>query len=200
MPGRTQRKAEGLRKHGCFRLRNHRSGSGGFFRLFWRIQGNDLRRFDFRLNIAKNMGFSVCNMNTEDFSAKAREYFGEAPSIKGMTADIDCFIDAAGAESILELYMEQGKIDSRFVSVAVNKASRKLDLLHLTYAQKSIIGSGGYMPEDVHDVMNIMASGRWDLESMITHEFPIDDLAKAIETAADASKALNVTIRFSSFS
>lgn len=115
---------------------------------------------DFRLNIAKDMGFSVCNMNTEDFSAKAREYFGEAPSIKGMTADIDCFIDAAGAESILELYMEQGKIDSRFVSVAVNKASRKLDLLHLTYAQKSIIGSGGYMPEDVRDVQEIMASGK----------------------------------------
>lgn len=34
---------------------------------------------------------------------KAKEYFGTAHSLKGETADIDCFIDAAGAESILEL-------------------------------------------------------------------------------------------------
>ena len=71
-----------------------------------------------------------------------------------------------------------------------------LDLLHMTYAQKSIIGSGGYFPEDVTDVMKIMADGRWKLEKMITHEYPIDHICEAIETAADTETALNVTIRF----
>ena len=78
----------------------------------------------------------------------------------------------------------------------MNNALRSLDLLHLTFAQKSIIGSGGYMPEDVRDVMNIMESGRWDLESMITHEFPLDQIETAIKTAADTEHALNVTINF----
>ena len=45
-----------------------------------------------------------------------------------------------------------GKIESRFVSVAVNNIPRSIDLLHMTYAQQNIIGSGGYMPEDVTDV------------------------------------------------
>ena len=92
--------------------------------------------------------------------------------------------------------MEYGKIESRFVSVAVNNAIRQLDLLHMTYAQKSIIGSGGYMPEDVRDVMSIMESGRWNLESVITHEFSLEQIEKAIQTAADAGSALNVTIKF----
>lgn len=151
---------------------------------------------EFRLKIAEKMGFAVCNIKTENFMEKAKSFFGAASSLKGITADIDCFVNAAGAESILELYMEYGKIESRFVSVAVNNAIRKLDLLHLTFAQKSIIGSGGYMPEDVEDVMKIMESGRWNLEEMITHEFPLEEIEKAIETAADTEYAFNVTIKF----
>lgn len=151
---------------------------------------------DLRLNIAKEMGFAVCNTAKENLKEKAVSYFGEAPSLSGQTMDADIFLDAAGDESILETFMKDGKIGSRFVSVAVSKSKRSLDLLHLTYAQKSIIGSGGYFPEDVRDVMTIMQSGRWDLEKMITHEFSIDEIDRAIQTAADSDRALNVTIKF----
>lgn len=78
----------------------------------------------------------------------------------------------------------------------MNNSARKLDLLHLTYAQKGIIGSGGYFPEDVRDVMAIMKSNRWELERIITHEFTISEIARAIETAGDSDHAFNVTIRF----
>ena len=151
---------------------------------------------DFRLNIAEELGFAVCNTAKENMAEKAGEYLGAAPSLSGETMDADIFLDAAGDERILEQFMEYGKIGSRFVSVAVNNAIRKLDLLHMTYAQKSIIGSGGYFPEDVMDVMKIMADDRWELEKMITHEFPVDRICEAIETAADADRACNVTIRF----
>lgn len=150
---------------------------------------------DFRLNLAKNLGFEVCNPQTENFKKKSLEYFKGASSLFGQTADIDLWLDAAGAESILDDFMKFGKIESRFVMVAVNKKPRNIDLLHMTYSQKSIIGSGGYMPEDVRDVMNIMSSGRWDLESIITHEFALDDLADAIRTAGDVHHAGNVVIK-----
>lgn len=151
---------------------------------------------DFRLRIAGNLGFAVCNTEKEDFVEKAADYFGTAPSLTGMAPDIDCWIDAAGAECILDSFMQHGKIISRFVAVAVNNKPRQLDLLHMTYAQKSIIGSGGYFPEDVRDVMAIMAGGKWDLESIITQEFPLEKISEAIRTAADPDKAFNVTIRF----
>lgn len=151
---------------------------------------------DFRLSIAQNLGFAVCNTSRENMPEKAAGYFGTAPSLAGQTMDTDLFLDAAGDESILDSFMEHGKIGSRFVSVAVNHSLRKLDLLHMTYAQKSIIGSGGYFPEDVRDVMDMMASGRWRLESLITNEFPIEEIDLAIRTAADPGSALNVTIKF----
>lgn len=151
---------------------------------------------DFRLNIAKGLGFEVINVKNEDFIAKAKEYFGTASSIKGETADIDCFIDDAGDKGVLDIFIESGKIESRYVSVAVNNSLRQLDLLNITYSQKSIIGSGGYMSEDVMDVMNIMKSGRWNLESIITHEFPLEKIGTAIKTASDTSLAFSVVIKF----
>lgn len=150
----------------------------------------------FRLSIAEGLGFAVCDIEHEDLTEKALSFFGTAPALGGTTADVDIFIDAAGAESVLDLYMRMGKIESRFVSVAVNNAIRKLDLLHLTYAQKSIIGSGGYLSEDVAEVFAIMQSGRWDIQSIITHEFSLRGIETALRTAADTASALNVVIHF----
>ena len=65
----------------------------------------------------------------------------------------------------------------------------------MTYAQPSIIGFGGYMPKDVQDVQKIMACGKWNLESIITHEFPLEDLGEAIHMAGDVNHAGNVVIK-----
>lgn len=151
---------------------------------------------DYRLNIAKKMGFAVCNTGREDFYETAKAYFGEAYALTGQGIGADIWVDAAGAERILELFMQHGKIASRYVIVAVNNALRQIDLLHLTYSSKSISGAGGYTPEDVAEVMDIMVSGRWNIESIITQEFAIEDLEQAIRTASDTEHAFNVTIRF----
>lgn len=152
-------------------------------------------RSDFRLKLAEKLGFETCNTADESFEAHATLYFGTAPSLSGEADDIDCWLDTAGAEAILSDFLTFGKIESRFISVAVNNAPRNINLLHMTYAQQSIIGAGGYMPEDVRDVQEIMICEKWDLESIITHEFSLDDLEKAIRTAADVEHAGNVVIK-----
>lgn len=151
---------------------------------------------DFRLEKAKHLGFEICNNKREDLVQKATEFFGEAPSLTGPTADVDIFIDAAGAPTILEQWQKIGKIHSRMVVVAVLAGMRPVDILHMTFAQQELIGSGGYMPEDVRDVMAIMESGRWDIESIITHEYSWEELPKAIEKAADVDQSLNVVIKY----
>lgn len=150
---------------------------------------------DFRLKLAKELGFTVCNPSMENYTDKAKDYFGIAPSLSGETADIDCWLDAAGAKSILDDFIKLGKFESRFVSVAVNNTLRSVDLLHMTYAQQSIIGSGGYMPEDVIDVQKMMSCGKWDLEHIITHEFPLEQLETAIRTAGDVNQSGNVVVK-----
>ncbi len=71
----------------------------------------------FRLKLAENLGFATCNPFSEDFEVKARDFFGTAYSLSGATANIDCWLDAAGAGSILNDFLHLGKIESRFVSV-----------------------------------------------------------------------------------
>lgn len=151
---------------------------------------------ELRLEKAKGLGLQVCNNSEEDLKSKAMEYFGQATSLNGSTADVDIYIDAAGAASILDIFQEMGKIECRMVVVAVVAGKRPVDILAMTFSQHALIGSGGYMPEDVYDVMAIMESGRWDIESIITHEFLLEELPLAIETAGDASHALNVVIKF----
>ena len=150
---------------------------------------------DLRLQKAQALGFETCNTGSEDFAQKAQAYFGQAPSLTGPVADIDIWIDAAGAPSVLECYQSLGKIECRMVVVAVLAGMRPVDILHMTYAQQALIGSGGYNPEDVTDVITIMESGTWDIESIITHEFSLDELAHAIEVAGDTDHALNVIIK-----
>ena len=104
--------------------------------------------------------------------------------------------DAAGADSVMSAYEKFGKYNSRMVLVAVGTNKREIDVLGLTFGQKSITGSGGYSHEDVMDVMKIMKSKKWDIEKLITHEYHLEELSKAIEKAADVDNALNVIIKF----
>lgn len=151
---------------------------------------------DFRLDIARNLGFEVCNTKEEDLKEKAMRIFGCADSLHGKAANVDIYIDAAGAESIIATYQSIGKIESRLVVVAVLAGMRPVNVLDMTYSQHAIIGSGGYMPEDVRDVLAIMASKKWDIESIITDEYPWEKLPQAIEKAADTDGSLNVVIRY----
>jgi 2-desacetyl-2-hydroxyethyl bacteriochlorophyllide A dehydrogenase len=151
---------------------------------------------DYRLEKCKELGFEVCNSNKENLENISKEYFGESFSRHGKTADIDIFIDAAGAESILKTYQNMGKIESRLVVVAVLKGERPVDILDMTYSQHAIIGSGGYFPIDVEDVMNIMASKKWNIESIITHEYEHKNICTALEMAGNTNESLNVVIKF----
>lgn len=152
---------------------------------------------NFRLEKAKALGFAICNNGREDLKTRAIDCFGTAPSRFGPTADVGIYIDAAGAEAILEQYQSMGKIESRMVAVAVLAGKRPVDVLSMTYSQHALIGSGGYFPVDVEDVITVMASGKWDIASIITHEYPWEQLPQAIEKAAQVEQALNVVIGYS---
>ena len=43
-------------------------------------------------------------------------------------------------------------------------------------------------------MLHIMTCGRWKLESIITHEFPLEQLETGIRTAADVEHAGNVVV------
>ncbi len=151
---------------------------------------------DFRLDKCKQLGFDVYNNKEDRRLSGLKEIFGITKGINGEAIDCDIWIDAAGADSIFTAYEQYGKYNSGMTIVAVGTNKREVDILGLTFGQKSITGSGGYTPQDVADVLEIMKSGKWDIEKLITHEFKLDNLSEAIEQATDVENALNVIIKF----
>lgn len=151
---------------------------------------------EFRLNKCRELGFTVYNHKSDQELAGLAEILGKSVGVNGAAIDCDIWIDAAGADAVLTAYEQYGKYNSRMVLVAVGTNKREVDILGLTFGQKSITGSGGYTPQDVADVMEIMKSGQWEIETLITHEFSLNELSNAIEQAADVDHALNVVIKF----
>lgn len=151
---------------------------------------------DFRLDICKELGFDVYNNKIDHDLMGLANILGKSAGINGGAIDCDIWVDAAGADSILSAYERIGKYNSRMVLVAVGINKREIDVLGLTFGQKSITGSGGYTPQDVIDVMEIMTSKKWEVERLVTHEYPLEDLCHAIEKASDVDDALNVIIKF----
>jgi 2-desacetyl-2-hydroxyethyl bacteriochlorophyllide A dehydrogenase len=151
---------------------------------------------DFRLKKAAALGFATCNSSADDLTRKATEIFGAARSLDGTTPDVDIFIDATnGADAVIGTYQSVTKLFSRMVIVGVHAQPVPVNLAKLAFGWQEIIGSGGYMPEDVAFVLELMNAGEFDLESIVTHTFPLDEIVTALETASDPDLSLHVSIR-----
>lgn len=87
---------------------------------------------DFRLKKAAQLGFEICNNGKEDLKEKSIQIFGKAMSALGETCDVDIYIDAAGADGIIETYQNMGKIDSHMVVVAVKAGLRPVNVLPMS--------------------------------------------------------------------
>ncbi|WP_330262767.1 hypothetical protein [Streptomyces griseorubiginosus] len=59
---------------------------------------------DFRLAKAAELGFATCNSGTEDLREKAVQVFGEARALRGTTADVDIYVEAAGLDALVGTY------------------------------------------------------------------------------------------------
>ena len=151
---------------------------------------------DFRLNIAEQLGFVTCNSLKDNIKEKAEKVFSFSYNTKGKVPNVDIYIDACGDDNIIPMYQEIGKIGSRLVVVAVNSGMKEVNILDMTFSQHSIIGSGGYMPEDVVDVFEIMKSKKWNIENIVTDIYDWENLPKAIEKASNSNLSFNVMIKY----
>lgn len=72
-----------------------------------------------------------------------------------------------------------------------------LDLMSLCYSNWHIMGSGD-TPIEVAmvDILEMMRSQRYDLSSLVTHEYKVDQIADALVKGSHASEAQKVCISF----
>lgn len=156
-----------------------------------------VNRSTYRLDIAKELGFAVCSPAREDLRQTAMEVFGPAYGLMGQTFNADIFIDATGAQDAFLDFQKYGKFQAVYTIVGTHTQPMTFDPKMLMYASQRIQGSGGYSDAAVRLAMEIMESGRFDLEKLVTQTYPLEQLEEAIQKAATSSESLKVMIRFS---
>lgn len=151
---------------------------------------------DFRLSIMKELGIKVCNSQKEDLAQVAADLFGTAHSFAGSVPNVDIYIDAVGANSVIETWQKMGKLKNRMVVVGVHHEPTTMNLIPLTYNSARLIGSGGFTPDIIKLVLEMMESGKYDLEKLITGVYDLDHIVDALEKAGDTNSSLKVVIDY----
>ena len=106
------------------------------------------------------------------------------------------YIDATGAADAIDNFLAMAKSGATLSIVGVHHAPRTINLIPVTYGGLTIKGSPGYDFEDVARAMEIMKSGKYDIESLVSHTFPLEQLEEAIQTAAVSGASEKVLIEY----
>ena len=124
------------------------------------------------------------------------DYFGKGFSLKENQPNINITIDAIGLPEFLQDFLDSQVIDSRFVMVGVNNNPKDINLLSIIFTSQSLIGSGGYRPDDVSTVFDILQENQNEVAKMVTKVYPRKDFGAAIEDASDPMKVMNIQVKY----
>jgi L-iditol 2-dehydrogenase len=128
-----------------------------------------------RLEIAKKMGATHTFSAREDAEAIVREATGGR--------GVDLAIECAGAEAALVSCLKTAKSGGTIVVVGLgDNADYTLPIVELAVKELDIKGIFRYA-YTYPAAIKLLASGTVNLEAMITHHFPLDDMLTAFEYA-----------------
>ena len=131
--------------------------------------------FDFNLEAARKMGVTATvNVTKQDVNQVVSEVTGG----KG----VDAAIVAVG----MPIVVRQGlaAIKNRGVVSLIGLFDKPIvieDTFPVISGERVIRGSQTYVPQDVQKALNLIASGRVDVQSMITHRLPMAEAQHAFE-------------------
>ena len=156
---------------------------------------------DERLALAKKMGAVPYNPKTmkpiQDFLI---EHLGadSVPNMYGVSVpNVDVVIDCAGISTIPDEFLSMAKRGAKLSVIAVYKQPVEIDFMKIMGSEGVIMGSNGYLNQDIYEVINNLAGNKTQVNSIITHHFSHENIAEAFQTASDPSKgAIKVVIDY----
>ncbi|MDR2740220.1 MAG: zinc-binding dehydrogenase [Treponema sp.] len=152
---------------------------------------------DYRLENAKKFGLLTCNSSKEDLKAKAIAEFGSMMCFGGEACAANLFVDAIGIQPIIDQFQAIGGRGATLGVVGVHHHPATIEMMRLTYNTWNITGCGISSIFDLApDILNMMKSGKYDLEALISHEYPIDKINEALVMGGKANEAQKVIISF----
>ncbi|WP_310532477.1 zinc-binding dehydrogenase [Novosphingobium sp.] len=150
---------------------------------------------DFRLENAAGLGFATCNPARENLRDKAKNIFGGSPGYPAEKCGARLYVDAVGVASVIDDFAALAPRDGSLTLVGVHKQPVALDLAQVAFNNWHIHGCGSHSTEEMWpEILDMMRSGRFDLASLITHEYPLEQIEDALEQAGRADEAQKVCI------
>lgn len=108
--------------------------------------------------------------------------------------DIDVVIDCAGIPMFVDEFMKHAKQKARFCCIALHKGEIPIRFHEVMSTQCAIMGSRGYEPEDIEEVISNLVKKNTKIPEIITHKFPLEDAEEAFETAANPARTIKVVL------
>jgi threonine dehydrogenase-like Zn-dependent dehydrogenase len=139
-----------------------------------------------RLKLAEKMGFIPIDGRNDPVEA-----------VRSMSGGVDVVFDAAGALPSARYLVPLVKKGGRLVVVSIFKEEPPLDLRTMAYSELSLCGCFIYVPQDFHQAVELVASGKVDLASVISHEVPLADAVRGFELMEKADDSMKVLIKIS---
>lgn len=152
---------------------------------------------DFRLKNAEKFDLIPCNAGTEDLKTKAIAEFGSRHGFSGEGCDADIFVDALSLSVAVDNFTLLAGRNASLAVLGVHHQPVPMDLKLLCYNNWHVRGCGN-TPNEIAsvDVFEMMKSGRFDLSSLVTHEYAVDQIVDALVMGGNSAEAQKVCISY----
>lgn len=140
-----------------------RAGGAGFIMMVG--TSTDTKRFELAEKCGADM---IVDVEKEDPAKKAKELTGG-----GRDAGLDLVFEATGNPKSISQALDMVRPGGKVIMIGIHSGPAEFDPTPTVRQRKSLIGSYVYTPQTWQRAIALMASGRVDVEQVITHRLPL---------------------------
>ncbi|MDR1495587.1 MAG: zinc-binding dehydrogenase [Clostridiales Family XIII bacterium] len=149
-----------------------------------------------RLERARSFGILTVNTSEDGWKDKVIAEFGAGEGFGAGFCNADILMDCAGVQPVVDSIASLAKRGATIGIVGVHHEPVTMDFVSLCYNSWMIKGCGVLDIFDAaKDIFAMMKSGKYQLASLVSHEYPLERICDAIEMAGTATEAQKVVIR-----
>jgi len=154
-----------------------------------------------RLRLAEELGADVViNAAKEDPLAKVIELTGNGRSFSGRGGGrADIVIECSGVPAVFKQAIEMTRTGGHIVLVGLYEQDISFNVNRIIHKQLKLVSSfkpGKRLPpEEIVDCMDLIAFGKVRVGSLISHEFPLDEIMPAFETQTKPGESVKVMVK-----
>ena len=148
---------------------------------------------DRRLEAARVLGAIALRADDPQLPQKLVEYHGTKNFFGMPMPGSTLFFEATGVRAVFEKIVAIAGPGSRICLTGVHKEAATVDLVMLLAKEVDIIPAMGY-DKEFDEVIAMLQSGHLDPTGMVTHHFPLSEIAAAFALARNPHNAIKVMI------